>query len=230
MQTGLRNIGTRESTGSKLLSISGDCARPGIYEYPFGTPLKQVLEECGAEDVQAVQVSGAAGSTIPASEFDRKIAFEDVSTGGSFMIFNQQRDLLDMVQNFAYFFTHESCGFCTPCRVGTSLMKDLVDKVINRHATRNDLMEMQEIGLIMQQSSHCGLGTSAPNPVLDTLNKFPELYSKRLLNRGFEPVFDLDAAVEESRQFTGRDDPDAYIQREPLAEERLPDESVRDKS
>ena len=224
------NVGTRESTGSKLLSISGDCARPGIYEYPFGTPLKQVLEECGAEDVQAVQVSGAAGSTIPANEFDRKIAFEDVSTGGSFMIFNQQRELLDMVQNFAHFFAHESCGFCTPCRVGTSLMKDLVDKVINRHATRNDLMEMQEIGLIMQQSSHCGLGTSAPNPVLDTLNKFPELYSKRLLNRGFEPVFDLDAAVEESRQFTGRDDPDAYIQREPLAEERLPDESVRDKS
>jgi [NiFe] hydrogenase diaphorase moiety large subunit len=219
------SVGTSESTGSKLLSISGDCERPGIYEYPFGVSIRQVLEDCGADDVQAAQVAGAAGSTIPPSEFDRKIAFEDVSTGGSFMVFNQQRDLLDMVQNFAHFFCHESCGFCTPCRVGGSLMKNLVDKVILGHATRGDLMEMKNIGLVMQQSSHCGLGVTAPKPVLDTLEKFPQIYSKRLANRGFEPAFDLDAALEEARQITGRDDAEAHIAYEPLLNSAEQDES-----
>ena len=211
-----RSIGTSESAGSKLLSISGDCTRPGIYEYPFGITIKQILEDCGAKDTQAVQVAGAAGSTIPPQEFDRSIAFEDLSTAGSLMVFDQQRDLLEMVQNFTHFFCHESCGFCTPCRVGGSLMKNLLDKVIVGHATRNDLKEMENIGLVMQQSSHCGLGVTAPKPVLDTLEKFPEIYSNRLANRGFEPAFDLDAALSESRKITGRDDPGAHIEYEPL--------------
>jgi [NiFe] hydrogenase diaphorase moiety large subunit len=215
-----RSVGTDESTGTKLLSISGDCSKPGIYEVPFGISIKQILEKCGAENTQAVQVSGAAGSTIPPEEFDRKIAFEDVSTGGSFMIFNQQRDLLDMVQNFAHFFCHESCGFCTPCRVGGALMKDLVDKVIVGHATRYDLKEMQNIGQVMKQASHCGLGTSASHHVLDTLSKFPDIYSRRLANRGYEPAFDLDAALAVSREVTGRDDPGAHIQYEPLQDEQ----------
>ena len=210
-----RSVGSEQSSGSKLLSVSGDCERPGIYEVPFGTSIQQVLDQCGASDTQAVQMSGAAGMTLSAREFKRKIAFEDVSTGGSFMIFNQQRDLLDMVQNFAHFFAHESCGFCTPCRVGSALMKNLVDKVIAGHATRYDLNEMQNIALVMQQASHCGLGASAPNPVLDTLKKFPDIYTKRLANRGYEPAFDLDAALEVSRQLTGRDDPAAHIQDEP---------------
>ncbi|MDB4575954.1 NAD(P)H-dependent oxidoreductase subunit E [bacterium] len=219
------SIGTSESTGTKLLSISGDCARPGIYEYPFGVSVRQILEDCGARDTQAVQVAGAAGATIPPQEFDRSIAFEDLSTGGSFMVFNQQRDLLDMVQNFSHFFCHESCGFCTPCRVGGPLMKNLLDKVIVGHATRNDLKEMENIGQIMQQNSHCGLGATAPNPVLDTLDKFPEIYTKRLANRGFEPAFDLDAALEESRQITGRDDTEAHIGYEPLLDTAKQDES-----
>jgi len=210
-----RSIGSEQSPGSKLLSVSGDCTRPGIYEVPFGTRIQQVLEQCGASNTQAVQLSGAAGTTLAANEFDRRIAFEDASTGGSFMIFNQQRDMLDMVQNFAHFFVHESCGFCTPCRVGGSLMKDLVDKVMAGHATRYDLNEMQNIALVMQQASHCGLGASAPNSVLDSLKKFPVIYDKRLANRSYEPAFDLDAALEVARQLTGRDDPAAHIRDEP---------------
>jgi [NiFe] hydrogenase diaphorase moiety large subunit len=209
-----RSIGTEKSTGTKLLSISGDCSLPGIYEYPFGVSIKQVLEDCGADNTQAVQVAGAAGTTIAAREFDRKIAFEDVPTGGSFMIFNQQRDLLQMVQNFSHFFCHESCGFCTPCRVGGPLMRDLVDKVINGHATPYDLEEMKDIGQVLKQASHCGLGATAPNPVLDTLEKFPDIYSNRLANRDYEPAFDLDEALEVSRRITGRDDAAAHIQDE----------------
>ena len=209
-----RSAGTEQSSGTKLLSISGDCARPGIYEYPYGVTIRQILEDCGAEDTQAVQVSGAAGFTLPPQEFYRKIAFEDVPTGGSFMVFNQKRDMLEVVQNFNQFFCHESCGFCTPCRIGGSLMKDLLNKVVVGHATAYDLNEMKKIGHIMKTTSHCGLGTTAPNPILDTLEKFPGIYSKRLLNRSYEPAFDLDAALEVSRHITGRDDEGAHIRYE----------------
>ena len=206
-----RSVGTEESSGTKLLSISGDCEKPGIYEYPFGVSIHDILQDCGATNTQAVQIAGAAGFTIPVAEFDRRIAFEDVSTGGSFMVFNQQRDLLDMVKNFAHFFVHESCGFCTPCRVGSSLMKDLVDKAHSGHAGQYDLDEMQKIGLLMRSASHCGLGATAPNPVLDTLNKFPQIYEKRLKHTSYEPAFDLDAALQDARDITGRDDAGAHI-------------------
>lgn len=206
-----RSVGTDESSGTKLLSISGDCERPGIYEYPFGASIQHILQDCGASDAQAVQVAGAAGVTLPATEFNRCIAFEDVATGGSFMVFNQQRDMLDMVRNFAHFFVHESCGFCTPCRVGSSLMKDLVDKVYIGHGGQYDLDEMHKIGMLMRTSSHCGLGTTAPNPMLDTLNKFPQIYNERLKHSSYEPSFDLDAALQDARDITGRDDAGAHI-------------------
>ena len=205
------SVGTEQSSGTKLLSISGDCDRPGIYEYPFGVSIQHILQDCGAGDAQAVQIAGAAGFTLPAREFERCVAFEDVSTGGSFMVFNQQRDLLDMVQNFAHFFVHESCGFCTPCRVGSALMKDLIDKVCAGHAGQYDLDEIHNIGKLMRGSSHCGLGTTAPNSMLDTLSKFPEIYQQRLRHTAYEPAFDLDAALQDARDITGRDDAGAHI-------------------
>ncbi len=206
-----RSRGTPQSSGTKLLSISGDCDRPGIYEYPFGASIQQILEDCGAYNTQAVQVSGAAGMTLAAQEFDRCIAFEDVQTGGSFMVLNQQRELLNMARNFIHFFAHESCGFCTPCRVGGMLMKDLVDKLHSGHASRYDIQEIRNIASLMQSNSHCGLGSSAPNPILDLLNKFPESYEPRLTQSGYEPAFDLDAALQEARDISGRDDVGAHI-------------------
>ena len=206
-----RGAGTGESSGTKLLSISGDCAHPGIYEYPFGVTIRQILEDCGAVDTQAVQIAGAAGTTLPAADAERRIAFEDLSTAGSFMVFNNDRNLLDTVQNFAHFFVHESCGFCTPCRVGSSLLKDLVDKLVNGHATQYDVDEMRKIGALMRQTSHCGLGSTAPGPVLDLLERFPQLVEERLAHSGYEPAFDLDAALQEARDITGRDDAGAHI-------------------
>ena len=206
-----RGAGTESSSGTKLLSISGDCERPGIYEYPYGVSIREILQDCGARDAQAVQVAGAAGATVPASEFDRAIAFDDLATGGSFMVFDTSRDLLDMVLNFSRFFVHESCGFCTPCRVGGALLLDLVEKVSTGHASDYDLAEMRTIGSLMKTSSHCGLGATAPNPVLDTLDKCTEIYSRRLTGSGFEPAFDLDAALSDARRITGREDEAAHI-------------------
>ncbi|WP_239254302.1 NADH-ubiquinone oxidoreductase-F iron-sulfur binding region domain-containing protein [Candidatus Nitrotoga sp. M5] len=205
-------VGTEKSAGSKILSVSGDCAAPGIYEYPFGVTIRQVLDDCGAKNAQAVQVSGPSGTLINSAEFDRKLGFDDLSTGGSLMIFNQARDLLAVIVNFAHFFAHESCGFCTPCRVGTVLLKNGLDKIAGGHGTRYDLDEMQRIAALVKYRSHCGLGQTAANPILDGLQRFPQAFEQRLVHRDYEPHFDLDAALEEARQVSHRDDTAAHIE------------------
>ena len=203
--------GTAESKGTKLLSVSGDCERPGIYEYPFGVTVRRVLEDCGARDAQGIQMAGPAGHTLSAKQYDRRICFDDLATGGSFMVFAKHRDILDGMRNFAHFFVHESCGFCTPCRVGTSLLCDLVDKVHTGHGARADLDEIRRLGRIMKAGSHCGLGQTAPNSVLDSLDQFPEAWMRRLRSTNYEPAFDLDAALGEARRLSGRDDPGAHL-------------------
>ena len=206
--------GTVKSKGSKVLSICGDCSAPGIYEYDFGVPIRQILSDCGADEALGVQVGGPSGTFIGASEFDRLLAFEDLPTGGSFMIFNKTRDILEIVRNFTHFFAHESCGFCTPCRVGTSLLKNELDKICCGHGTAGDLVELTRLGRVIRSASHCGLGQTAANPVLSTLERFPELYESRLKAISFEPGFDLDAALAVSRQLTGRDDALAHLEQE----------------
>jgi [NiFe] hydrogenase diaphorase moiety large subunit len=208
----LRSEGTDRSAGSKILSVSGDCAMPGIYEVPFGTSVRAVLALCGASDVQAVQVSGAAGSTLSADELDRVLAFEDLPTAGSFMVFDRSRDLLEMVRNFADFFVHESCGFCTPCRVGGVLLRDLIEKVAIGRASAQDLAQMRQIADVMRRASHCGLGHTAPNHLLQTLEKFPRVYHERLVSADYTPAFDLDAALAEARRLTGRNDAAAHLE------------------
>jgi [NiFe] hydrogenase diaphorase moiety large subunit len=204
-------IGTPQSAGTKILSVSGDCARPGIYEYPFGVSIRQVLEDCGATDTQAVQVSGPSGVCVAENEFDRIIGFEDIPTAGAFTIFNKSRDMFQVARNYVHFFQHESCGFCTPCRVGTPLMLRLMEKVAAGRAGRYDLQRLRELGAVLRSASHCELGHAAPGPVLDTLDRFPQAYAQRLKAQGFEPMFDLDGALARARAATGRDDAGAHL-------------------
>ena len=208
-----RGEGTPQSTGSKILSVSGDVARPGIYEYPFGTPVTRVLEDCGGTGAQAVQVSGAAGVTLSPPEFSRTLSFEDLPTAGSFMVLGPDRDLMDMTRNFARFFAHESCGFCTPCRVGNRLLEALVEKVAAGKASAYDLEEMRRIGDLMRQASYCGLGMTSANHVRDILDKFPATFQRRLRpGSDFTPAFDLDAALAAARAITGRNDAGAHLE------------------
>jgi [NiFe] hydrogenase diaphorase moiety large subunit len=208
-----RGEGTQQSAGSKILSVSGDVTRPGIFEYPFGTPVSQVLADCGGSAAQAVQVSGAAGVTLPRSEFSRTLSFEDLPTSGSFMVLGPDRDLMDLTRNFARFFAHESCGFCTPCRVGNRLLEALVEKVAAGKASAYDLEEMRRIGELMRQASYCGLGTTAANHVRDILDKFPATFQHRLRpGNDFTPAFDLDAALAVARAITGRNDAGAHLE------------------
>ena len=204
-------IGTRHSAGTKILSVSGDCERPGIYEYPFGVSVRQVLEDCGARDTQAVQVSGPSGVCVAADEFDRVIGFEDIPTAGAFTVFDQRRDMFVVARNYVHFFQHESCGFCTPCRVGTSLLRNLMDKLHNGAGSPYDFTEIENLNRLLQSMSHCGLGHTACNPVLDTIAKFRPAYEKRMIHSEFTPAFDLDRALAEARQMTGRDDAGAHL-------------------
>ena len=204
-------LGTRQSTGTKLLSISGDVENPGIYEYPFGVSVAQVLADCGAGNAQAVQISGASGICLATHEFSRRIAFEDAPTAGAFMVFGPHRDMFEVARNFAHFFAHESCGFCTPCRVGTALVANCMDKIANGHGSQYEINEIFKIHRLLHVASHCGLGQAACNPLFDTLQNFRPAYERRLRSLDFEPAFDLDQALAAARQMTGRDDPGAHF-------------------
>ena len=212
--------GTEQSTGTKLLSISGDVAAPGVYEFPFGVSVAEVLAACGARNTQAVQVGGPSGTCLGAAEFGRRIAFEDVPSAGAFMVFDHTRDMFEVARNFVHFFAHESCGFCTPCRVGTSLLRNLMDKLAHGHGSPYDLGEIEKMNHILQQMSHCGLGHSACNPVLDTVARFRPAYEQRMLHAAYEPAFDLDYALAQARLMTGRDDAGAHFSPEPEKEIR----------
>ncbi len=188
------------SIGWKILSISGDCEKPGIYEIPLGMSIKKILKKCQANDTQAVQVGGAGGSLVSSEQFFKEISFDDANTGGSFMIFDNSRDMFERAVNFTHFFAHESCGFCTPCRVGTKLMAQMADKVASGHGAHLDIKEIHELNNLMTQASHCGLGQRASVPMLETYQKFPESFRKRLTSEEYQPTFDVEAAVQRAKE------------------------------
>lgn len=204
-------LGTKQSTGTKLISVSGDVAAPGIYEYPFGISVAQVLKDSGAKEPQAVQISGASGICLAEHEFTRRIAFEDVPTAGAFMVFNAHRDMFEVARNFAHFFAHESCGFCTPCRIGTALTANMMDKIAKGYGSQHDINELYALHRLMSTVSHCGLGQAACNPIIDTLLKFRPTYERRLRSLDFVPAFDLDQSLAAACELTGRDDAGTHL-------------------
>ncbi len=166
------SLGTPASTGTKVLSISGDCRYPGIYEVEWGLTITDILDMVGAINVQAIQVGGPSGSLIGPEEFDRKLCYSDLVTGGSFIIFNYNRDLLkNVVLNFTDFFIEESCGSCVPCRSMTPLFKQKLKKILSGNGVASDLEDLQNWGKLME-TNRCGLGHTAANPILDKLEKF----------------------------------------------------------
>ncbi len=165
-------IGTDRSKGTKLISVSGDCEKPGVYEVPFGTTINEMLEMVAAKDTKAVQIGGASGICVPKSEFGRNISFEDVSTGGSIIIFNKDRDMLQVLKNFMEFFVEESCGQCTPCRIGNIKLLEGVQMIERGECSMSYLKELIELGKTMQIASKCGLGQSSPNPFIAIMTHF----------------------------------------------------------
>ncbi len=198
-------FGTGESTGTKLMSVSGDCARPGVYELPFGVTVNELLDLAGAAGAAYVQVSGPSGQSVAPKDFGRRIAYEDLSTGGSMMIFGPERDVLDISMQFTEFFVSESCGWCVPCRVGTSLLKQGMQKIVAGRATLADVANLENLAGTVVRMSRCGLGQSAPNPILTTMRNFPHLYEARLRTDEFTPRMILQDALREAVAVQGRD-------------------------
>lgn len=175
------HIGTERSKGTKVFSVSGDVERPGVYELVMGSSLKELVEELAwAKDVKLVQVGGAAGRIVPSQEIDTPLAFETVLGAGAVTVFNQSRDVIDIVFRTMEFFVEESCGKCMPCRLGTEALIEILAKFVQGSGTKEDLTVLQDIARVMQLTSLCGLGQSAPNAVVDTLQYFPDLYQARI--------------------------------------------------
>lgn len=193
-----RGFGTAESTGTRLLSVSGDCSKPGIYEVEWGTTVNQVLRMVGAYGAMAVQISGPSGDCVSAEkDGERVLGYEDLSCNGAFTIFNKTRDLLWIVREHMQFFVDESCGICVPCRVGNVDLVHKVDLVRAGRACQQDLNEVVQWGTMVRKTSRCGLGGTSPKPILTTLERFPEIYQAKLVQpKGpLLPSFDLEAAL-----------------------------------
>lgn len=197
-------FGTPESTGTKLLSVAGDCERPGVYEMPFGITVNEFLDIVGAPETAFVQMGGPSGQCVAPKDFGRRIAFEDLSTGGSVMVFGGSRDVLDVAAQFTDFFVEESCGWCTPCRVGTTLLKKEMEKVLGHRATLADIAAIESLAGTVSRMSRCGLGQTAPNPILTTMRNFPEAYEARLRPEPFVPAISLNEALSEAVAVQGR--------------------------
>ncbi|MGB8957458.1 MAG: NAD(P)H-dependent oxidoreductase subunit E [Candidatus Aminicenantales bacterium] len=198
-------MGTAQSAGTKLLSVSGDCIRPGVYEVEYGVTVADLLDMAGGAGAKAVQVGGPSGTCVAPAGFGRKICFGDLATGGSVIVFGPDRDLFEVVSNFMEFFVDESCGWCVPCRAGNVLLKKKFEKVARGLGTASDLRDLEDWGRLVKSTSRCGLGQTSPNPILTTLKSFPELYAAKIREgEAFVPEFNLKEAIQDGCAAAGR--------------------------
>jgi [NiFe] hydrogenase diaphorase moiety large subunit len=200
------SIGTADCPGTAVLSVSGDCAAPGIYEVPYGMKLRDVLDAARASDPYAVVIGGPSGSILNRECLSRSVAYDDLSTSGAIMVFGASRDVLGIVEKFSDFFIAESCGFCTPCRVGTQLIRRSLRNIRQGRVSLSDLEGLERLGAVMKTASRCGLGATAPNAVLSTLREFRDVYEERLAvaEQGLKPSFNIFESLAVAEGIAGR--------------------------
>ena len=169
------NLGTSDSRGSKLFSISGDTPKPGVYELELGMKLSDFVDEFGDGDTKAVQVGGASGHCVPRRDFDKTIiGFEGIPTGGSMMLFNSTRSMYNVLHNFLDFFEEESCGQCTPCRVGTQQLRKGIEAVKTGERPCEYIEDLMKLTDTMKLTAKCGLGQSVGNSFNSIVQNFRE--------------------------------------------------------
>jgi NADH-quinone oxidoreductase subunit F len=181
-----RKIGTEKSPGPKLFCVSGDVARPGLYEVPFGVTLRQLLEMAGGvaeqKKLQSVLFGGAAGAFAISEHLDVKMTFEDLRAAGLplgsgvVMLFDETRDMRDVLKRLGHFFAHESCGKCYPCQMGTQRQMEIMDRIAAGRVLEGDLVRLQDVGWTMTDASLCGLGQTAASAVLSAIKLWPGLF------------------------------------------------------
>jgi len=196
------SLGTEKTPGTKLLSVSGDCYKKGIFEIEWGMNFREFLKITGADKPKMIQWSGPSGSALSEEDFDRTISGEDLICGGSVMIFNQSRDILNILKQFSDFFVAESCGICVPCRTGNYLLNKKINKMLTDTAVEKDLRDAIAWSKIIKTTSRCGLGQMSSNSLNDAIKKFPEIFSKYISDdSGLQVSFNLENAVKEYDSF-----------------------------
>lgn len=188
-------IGTPKSAGTKVFALAGKINYSGLIEVPMGTTLREIVFDIGGGiqgggTFKAAQTGGPSGGCIPAEHLDVKMDYEALVNLGSIMgsggliVMDQQSDMVDVARYFMEFCMDESCGKCVPCRVGTKMMHDLLHKICAGNGTRIDLERLEELAVYVKETSLCGLGGSAPNPLLSTLRHFRQEYESRITTPG----------------------------------------------
>jgi bidirectional [NiFe] hydrogenase diaphorase subunit len=180
------SIGTEKSKGTKVFSLTGKIRNTGLIEVPMGTTLRQIVEDMGGGTpegtVKAVQTGGPSGGCIPAAHLDTPVDYDSLIQLGSIMgsggmiVMDQSTNMVDVARFFMEFCMDESCGKCIPCRVGTVQLHSLLTKIHQGHASMADLELLEQLCDMVKHTSLCGLGQSAPNPVLSTLQYFRDEY------------------------------------------------------
>lgn len=182
-----RKIGTEKSPGPKLFCLSGDVARPGLYEVPFGITFRELLFDlaggiAAGHTFQAALFGGAAGAFATAENLDVRLTFEDLRSAGlplgsgAITVLNETRDLRDVCLRLAHFFAEESCGKCYPCQMGTQRQLEILQRVVEGKSLPGDMQRLQDTGWTMSDASLCGLGQTAASAILSAINHWPELF------------------------------------------------------
>lgn len=179
-----RSLGTEESTGTKVYCLSGDIAKPGVYELPLGITLGEIIEKAGGVvgDLRGVLIGGAAGTFAGPDDLDLEMSFEGLAENKYFLgsgvvnVINTDRDMRQFLYSLAHFFAHESCGKCFPCQLGTQRQLEIMEKTVQGELTNADLVALEDIGFAMAETSICGVGQMASTAILSAWEKCPDVF------------------------------------------------------
>ncbi len=178
-------LGTERSKGTKVFSVSGDVKKPGVYELVLGSRLRELVEDLAlAERVKMIQVGGATGRLVPCDMIDSPLSFETILGAGAVTVFDESRDVVDIVRRTMEFLAEESCGKCVPCRQGTEAMVEILGRFSRGEGRERDIRQLESLSSAMAASSLCGLGQAAPIPVVDSLKYFGSAYENQIKKGG----------------------------------------------
>lgn len=188
------SMGTERSKGTKVFALGGKIKNTGLVEIPMGTTLREIIEEIGGgipngKKFKAAQTGGPSGGCIPASLMDTEIDYDNLTAigcmmgSGGLIVMDEDNCMVDIAKFFLEFTVDESCGKCAPCRIGTKRMMELLEKITDGRATMDDLNKLEELAYYIKENSLCGLGQTAPNPVLATLKFFKDEYIAHVVDK-----------------------------------------------
>lgn len=188
------SMGTERSKGTKVFALGGNIKHTGLVEIPMGTTLREIVEDIGGgipngRKFKAAQTGGPSGGCIPASLMDTEIDYDNLTAigcmmgSGGLIVMDDSNCMVDIAKFFLDFTVDESCGKCSPCRIGTRRMQEILEKIIAGKATLDDLDKLEELAHYIKENSLCGLGQTAPNPVLATLKFFREEYTAHIVDK-----------------------------------------------